>query len=52
MGTFESSCSNSSNDDDDDNNLSYESSLNFMDVPANTRFSLLLISSATLLVKW
>jgi hypothetical protein len=40
VGTFESSCSNSSNndDDDDDDNLSYESHLNSMDVPANTKF--------------
>ena len=47
METFESSC-NSSNDDD---NLSYASRLNFVDVPAYTKFSRLLISSSTLLVK-
>lgn len=50
VGTFESSCSNGSNDDEDDN-LSYELHLNFMDVPADTRFSRLSISSSTLLVK-
>jgi hypothetical protein len=38
-GTFESRCSNRSNNDDDDD-LSYESRLNFMDVPANTKFSM------------
>jgi hypothetical protein len=55
MGTFASS-SNDDDDDDDDgdnnnNNLSYESHLNFRDVPTNTVFSLLLISSSALLVK-
>jgi hypothetical protein len=46
MGTLGSS----SNDDDDDGSLCYEPHLNFRDVPANTKFSLLLISSSTLLV--
>lgn len=50
MGTFGSNCSCDDNDDYDDS-LSYESHLNFRNVPANTNFSLLLISSSTLLVK-
>jgi hypothetical protein len=48
VGTFESNCNNGSNDDD---NLSYELHLNFMDAPADTRFSRLSISSSTLLVQ-